>query len=297
MCNKIDILVKNKPTVKYFKNGKYYKNNTKLNIHHINDFGLSINDFDEILKDSHKSNSINIVSPTYMSLLLLKRGYLSLDNRFYLEKLIYNSAINLEIIGKYIPTDDISRFIIKNNKDYMFKYLMDYKRYNTCYIYEGTSGYNEVDSAFEDWVNNTKNINQVLIGGMALVNYDIERSTQDVDFIFLSQDDIPDSVYGFKKHRNNAFQHNKTHVEIEVLTNNSINLEKEVVDIIFKTAYQKDKFKVASPSGIVAIKLDRFSNSDEKDIYSLMKNYSINIDEYLPFLSQKAINNWKSINI
>ena len=131
---------------------------------------------------------------------------------------------------------------------------------------------------------------------MALVNYDIDnRSTQDVYFLFLSKEDIPNNVFKFKKNRKNAFQDNKTHVEIEVLSNDTINLKQEVVDIIFKKSYNKGNFKIASPSSIVAIKLDRFNPSDERDISLLMKNYNIDISEFLPYLSNKAKENWYKI--
>jgi len=289
MSKTIDILVKNKKEVDF----KFSEIGIRL--FDTNDFGFNLDIYHKIEGDCFYSDGSKVISPTYMILLLLKNDYLSIDNRFYISKLIYNSKIDLNIISQYFKIDDLLKFIQKNNKDYMLKYLKNYQQYNSCFIYEGSSGYAEVDAAFEDWINNTYDKNQVLIGGMALVNYDIDRSTQDVDFLFLSSDEIPEQVNGFKKYRGNAFQHNKTHVEIEVLTNKSINLDPTIVDLIFKTAYQKEKFKIASPSGLVAIKLDRFSPSDERDISLLMKNYSIDIDEFLPHLSDRANKNWKSI--
>lgn len=287
MCDKIDILVKE-------KSNKF----NNVNIFKPEDFGLEGSDYDIIKKNSIVSDDINIISPTYMVVLLLKNGDLNIDNKYLISKLIYNSSIDFKIIYKYLgdKSNDLLKFIKRNNKDYMLKYLLKYKQYNTCYIYEGSSGYTEVDLSFEDWISGTKDLNQVLIGGMALVNYDIDnRYTQDVYFLFLSKEDVPDNVYRFKKHRKNAFQHNKTHVEIEVLSNDTINLEQEVVDIIFKTSYDKGDFKIASPSAIVAIKLDRFNPSDERDISLLMKNYDIDISEFLPYLSDKAKSNYNSM--
>jgi hypothetical protein len=37
---------------------------------------------------------------------------------------------------------------------------------------------------------------------MAMVNYIYDRTTTDVDFIFLSKNDVPTDVTGFKKREN-----------------------------------------------------------------------------------------------
>lgn len=297
----IDILVKNKKQkIKYFPNNKYYKKDIKINVFSIEDFNLSISDYDNIKNNSVYKNDFNIISPTFLIMLY---SFNNIDNfkiRSYISKLMYNNKINFNILKNYLDNGKISiinEIIKMNNKDYMMEYLKNYKMYNTCQIYEGTSGYAEVDSAFEDWIGNTKNVNQVLIGGMAIVNYNVDknRTTQDIDFLFLQKEDIPSEVYKFKKHRSNAFQHNKTHVEIEVLSYNTINVVPELVDLIFDTSYQKEMYKVASPSALIALKLGRFNSDDQSDIISIKNNYDINIDIFKPYLSSKAISNWEFI--
>ncbi len=136
----------------------------------------------------------------------------------------------------------------------------------------------------------------VLIDGMVLVNHNIEeRSTTDIDFMFLTSNDIPTEIYGFKKTRKSAFQHNKTHVEIEVLTPSFLGLSQEFVELIFNTAYDKGKFKIASPSAIVALKLNRFSNTDIIDIKNLIKNYKIDITDFIKYLSEDEIEKYNTI--
>ena len=85
---------------------------------------------------------------------------------------------------------------------------------------------NEVVDALSDWKNNTDTSKYVLIGGLALSYWVKPRTTSDVDILFLSKADIPMYVDGFKRTRPGAFIHLKTHVEIEVLSPETINMEK-----------------------------------------------------------------------
>jgi hypothetical protein len=137
----------------------------------------------------------------------------------------------------------------------------------------------EVIEALEDWYL-YNNSDCILIGGIALSFYIKPRFTQDVDVLFLSDTDIPDSVEKFKAHRKGAFQHNKTHVEIEVITPESINTTKDTVEAVFNTANLVDGVKIASPSGLVALKLGRFSLQDRADIYELYKYGPIDLTPF-----------------
>ena len=136
--------------------------------------------------------------------------------------------------------------------------------------------YPEVALAFDDWkIFNIKNC--VLIGGIALSFYVKPRTTQDVDILFIERDDIPDSLNKFKRTRLGAFQHNKTHVEIEVLVPESINTSKELVNKVFDTSINVDGINVASPSGLVALKLGRFNRQDQADIENLLSCCEIDL--------------------
>lgn len=187
---------------------------------------------------------------------------------------------------------------ILNSED--FKKLRNVEKMNnvndgTRSLYESVMA-PEVISALEDW----KKYNDsdcILIGGMALSYYIKPRYTQDVDVIFLSKKDIPKEVYNFKRHRDGAFQHNKTHVEIEVLTPESINTPLILVQKIFNTAIIDDEsgLKIASPEGIIALKLGRFKLQDQADIEAL-KTYK-NIDLSYFDLSDELIKRFDSIKI
>lgn len=286
----IRILVKDKNIkFKYFKNN--YCRGIKLDILDLNDINITIEQYELALKTCYISDSFKIASPTFLMSIFIKN--LDLHNSSDAYRLTTNCAINTNEL--FCNLNDYQHFIYKVNKDYTMKYVNNFKDYFKCKIYEGTSGYPEVDNTFNDWINNTEDINQVLIGGMALVNYDIDRTTTDVDFLFLSKEEIPTDVYGFKHHRKSAFQHNKTHVEVEVVTGNTINISNEFVEKIFDTAYDKGKFKIASPSAIIAIKLGRFNEVDKEDIVNLYKNYNINIDVFKPYLSKEEINNYNNL--
>lgn len=137
----------------------------------------------------------------------------------------------------------------------------------------------EVGLALDDWNLNNNN-DCVLIGGLALSYYIKPRTTTDIDVLFLKSENIPSSVKNFKKHRNLAFQHNLTHVEVETVTPKSINLSINIAQAVFNTAIIKDNIKIASPSGLVALKLNRFNRQDQADIENLIKYTSIDLTPF-----------------
>lgn len=128
----------------------------------------------------------------------------------------------------------------------------------------------EVEKAFKDWKRNA-GTNFVLIGGIALSFYVKPRTTTDVDILYFSKNEVPEKVLGFKRHRQGAFQHNSTHVEIEVLTPDMINMPVEVAKQILKTAQDVDGIKIASREGLIISKLKRFKLQDQADIEALLE--------------------------
>ena len=115
----------------------------------------------------------------------------------------------------------------------------------------------EVGHALAAWIRATQRLPEsgVLIGGLALSFYRRPRATLDVDILFLSDNDIPAAVEGFKRHRPKAFQERETHVEIETCTPASFHLPVEVARKVVETAHEYDGFKVASREGLIALKL------------------------------------------
>lgn len=141
----------------------------------------------------------------------------------------------------------------------------------------------ELIKTIEDWKLNEID-NCVLIGGGALSYYVKPRLTQDIDLLFLSEDEIPNSVNHFKKHRPHAFQHNITHVEIEVVTPSYINMRLEIAEKIFETAIISDGIKIASPSGLIVSKLNRFNRQDQADIEAILVTFKNAMDSNISSL-------------
>ena len=137
----------------------------------------------------------------------------------------------------------------------------------------------EVAKALQDWKINYQG-RCVLIGGTATGYHAKPRATMDVDILFISSTDIPAVVSGFKRIRNGAFQHNQTHVEIEVISPQSINLPIELVQKVFETSLESDGIRVASPSGLVALKLQRMSRYDEGDIWGLIETGKVDLTDW-----------------
>ena len=138
----------------------------------------------------------------------------------------------------------------------------------------------EVAKAFKDWNHNTKDLKCVLIGGVALSYYVKPRTTTDAVVLFLSTEDIPVEVIGFKRHCKGAFQHNVTHVEIEVLTPQSINMSEQLAKEIYDNAKVIGGVRVATQSGLIASKLGRFKLQDQADIEELWKLGDVDMSVY-----------------
>ena len=142
--------------------------------------------------------------------------------------------------------------------------------------------------------------NGVLIGGVALSYYLKPRETQDLDLIFLSEDEIPTYINTFKKTRPHAFLHLETQIEVEVLTSDFIKINNDIVKQTFKNCRIVDGIKVASPVDLIALKLKRFNRRDQMDIEELMEycienKITINFDDYN--LSDEQLSNYNSIKI
>jgi len=131
---------------------------------------------------------------------------------------------------------------------------------------------NEVLTALDDWKLHN-NSNCVLIGGLALSYYTKPRYTEDIDLIFLTEEDIPEKVYKFRRNRQHSFEHIKTGVEVEVLTPKHINKGIELFKNVIDSSVKSDGIKIASPLGLIALKLFRSKTNDRDrlDIIELCK--------------------------
>lgn len=144
----------------------------------------------------------------------------------------------------------------------------------------------EVAKAIADWQKAVPNIG-VLIGGLALSYYIKPRSTIDGVFLFVSDAEIPIEIPGFKRSRPGAFLHKVTHVEIEVLTPEKINMPKALAEKIVSTAVQHNGVKVASREGLIVSKLLRFKLQDRTDISELLKLGPVDLSSFPMTQKQK----------
>jgi len=128
----------------------------------------------------------------------------------------------------------------------------------------------ELIAALRDW--QTAAPNGVLIGGLALSYHVRPRMTQDLDFLYLHERDVPTKVPGFKRIRPHSFQHDKTHVEVEIITPEFVNIPVDLVERVFSTATISNGIRVASAAALTALKLFRLSLQDKADIVALIKS-------------------------
>lgn len=133
----------------------------------------------------------------------------------------------------------------------------------------------------------------VLIGGLAMSFYAKPRVTTDVDLLFLSQEDIPPQVNGFKRNRPHSFQEKSTHVEVEIVTAQTINVPLGLVRKVIQTAVTIDGLNVASREAMIALKLygadDRKRElNDLADVVRLLEqDPNVPIDQHEWFLTDQ----------
>ncbi len=119
--------------------------------------------------------------------------------------------------------------------------------------------------------------NCVLIGGIGLSFYVKPRFTQDLDFLFLSENAVPLSVEGFKRTRPHAFEHKESKVEVEVLTPVFLKMSVDRVRKIIETGSEQDGVNVASREGMIVSKLERWELQDQADIQALLESGPVNL--------------------
>jgi len=151
----------------------------------------------------------------------------------------------------------------------------------------------EVTAALNDWIG--LNVPGILVGGLALSFYVKPRYTSDVDILFLNDNSIPKDIQGFTKIREHAFQHNETHVEVELLTPAFLNIPVGLVSAVINTSIESNGIKVGSPSGLIALKLQRGELQDQADIEQLVKTGNIDLEPYKEWITAKQMETFNTI--
>jgi len=136
----------------------------------------------------------------------------------------------------------------------------------------------EIVIALRDW--SQARADGVLIGALGLSYYARPRMTQDVDFLFLHDGDVPVSVPGFTWIGDHAFQHDGTQVKIDVITTKVAHIPPKIIQQVIDSAVESDGVKIASASGLIALKLHRLSMQDKADIIALIKTGTVNVDGF-----------------
>lgn len=138
----------------------------------------------------------------------------------------------------------------------------------------------EIKLALQDWAKNTHTSEPLLIGGLAYSFYCKPRTTQDADLLFLSANDIPVIVEGFRRSRQHAFVHNKTHVEIEVLDPHFLHASETLIHKVHATAIHSSGYRIPSRQGLIALKIMRLSLQDRADIAELLKQTTFDVQDW-----------------
>ena len=126
----------------------------------------------------------------------------------------------------------------------------------------------ELIVALQDWSKST--VSGVLIGGLALSFHCKPHYTGDIDCLFPEPSGVLNVVRGFSR-VGSGFRHDRTGIAVDVFTPASINIPREIVEQVIRTATQSNGICVASAPGLVAIKLFRLSQRDKADVVDLIK--------------------------
>lgn len=149
----------------------------------------------------------------------------------------------------------------------------------------------EIEKALKDWKNNT-NSKYVIIGGIAVSFWTRPRTTMDIDILFKNDAAIPKSVELFKRHRKHSFESKKYGVEIEILSPEFLKIPNGIWESLWDTSRIKEGFRIASPSGLVALKAFRIhanktnisknekASQDIADIISLNSRHDIDLSQF-----------------
>jgi hypothetical protein len=129
--------------------------------------------------------------------------------------------------------------------------------------------------ALKDW--NNAGPECVLIGASALSYYVKPRMTQNIDVLMLSDNCIPDQVAGFKKINPHTFWHNEVDVEVNIVTPERVVTSPSTIQQVFATAIESDNIKIASPSGLVALKLFQNTIRAVADVVQIIKIRNVEI--------------------
>jgi hypothetical protein len=128
----------------------------------------------------------------------------------------------------------------------------------------------------------------VLIGAAGFAFHIRPQFTQDLDFLFLDDAAIPETVPGLSRISPRLLRHHRTGIEVNVVTPAALGVPLEIAEEIARTAILSDGVQVASESGLVALKLFRRSRQDEADIVAIIKTGRVELSGF-PLSAEKML--------
>lgn len=148
---------------------------------------------------------------------------------------------------------------------------------------------NQVLTALSDFKELSKSYKNpvILVGGLAVDYWCRSRKTDDIDIFFLTQARLPRKIwYGstnFKPFSSSSedhparLYHKTTGIEIDLITPKEVGLPSRYASYIYKTAISDNGFKIASPEGIILMKLISWRPKDQVDVTMLLEVPSIDL--------------------
>lgn len=137
----------------------------------------------------------------------------------------------------------------------------------------------EVLLALTDWAAQMDHA-PLVIGGVALSFHARPRFTSDVDVLVMDIASIPAFVLGFSHPSKHRFVHKQTHVDIEIVTPQLVNVSPQLFQAVERTALTIGKVRVPTVDGLIALKICKFSRQDIADIEQLLKLKPFNASDW-----------------
>jgi len=133
----------------------------------------------------------------------------------------------------------------------------------------------EVADSLQNWSNSFNS--GAIIGGIATSYHGKPRVSMEIDLLVQNMNDV----------------HHSNHAYIKLHDPESINLNPILAKEVIDSAIESDGVKIASPSGIVALKLQRLKRHDIGDIVDMIETGKVDLTGFT--LSKKNIEDFEEI--
>ena len=134
----------------------------------------------------------------------------------------------------------------------------------------------------------------MLIGGLALSFHVKPRAVQEVEFLFLRADTVPDRVLGFEPVRPGAFLHTGTAVEVKIVVPETAGQPTALFEKVVEAEVESDRMRVASALGLAALLLRRADLQDKADVVALIKTGRVAVSDF-PLSSLKKVGLYRTL--